>query len=290
MTINIKISVVFHGLDLILLNEKRPSLIDEICEYANLIVFNSNATRELFEQIQSFYPEKSYILYPGINPTQLESVESASTATLEKQYDINLKGKTIVLSLARLVKRKGIDISLRALAPILDSSNQYHYVIAGDGPEYDALKTEVERRGLGDKVTLTGWVTDAEKYGLLKASTLFVMPNHTRGGDDFEGFGISFIEASYFENVVVGGRSGGAEEAISEGESGYLLDFEQEGADEKLRALLNRLLANPNQTEKLAKRGRAYILERFQAPELVAKFAESYNDMVRCKCFGDCPF
>ncbi len=271
-------SIVLHGLDIIQL--ERKGLLGEICQNARLVIFNSKATRELFGRVQSHSVDESYILYPGINPDQIGSAERTSVSTLERRYGVDLQEKTVILSLARLVKRKGIDIALRALAPILDASDRCRYVIAGDGPEYDALKSEVEARGLGDTVTLTGEVTDKEKYGLLEASTFFVMPNHTRGGDDFEGFGISFIEASYFENVVIGGRSGGAVEAISEGKSGFLLDFEEEGGEEELRALMRRLLDDPDRVETLARQGRSHVLERFQAPELVAEFARSFNEMV----------
>jgi glycosyltransferase involved in cell wall biosynthesis len=276
----LEFSVVFHGLDLILLEDENPSFLDKVCNQASLLIFNSEATHKLFGQLKSCSDTQSYILHPGINSEQLSLADKTSSRALERRYNVDLREKTVILSLARLVKRKGIDIAFRALAPILNESDQYRYVIAGDGPEYDVLKSEIEARGLHDKVTLTGDVTDTEKYGLLRDSKLFVMPNHTRGGDDFEGFGISFIEASYFENVVIGGRSGGAVEAISEGESGFLLDFEREEAERELRALMRRLLNDPDRVEKLAQQGRSHVLKRFQAPELVADFAHSFDDMV----------
>jgi len=66
-------------------------------------------------------------------------------------------------------------------------------------------------------------------------------------------------------------------EAISEGESVFLLDFEQEGAEKKLSALMRRLLENPDRIEKLAQQGRSHVLEHFQAPKLVANFAHSFD-------------
>jgi glycosyltransferase involved in cell wall biosynthesis len=122
-------------------------------------------------------------------------------------------------------------------------------------------------------------VSDAEKYGLLETSSVFVMPNHTRGGDDFEGFGISFIEASYFRNVVVGGRSGGAVEAISEEKSGFLVDFEQNNAEERLQERVDDLTSDRNRIDDLAQQGRTYVLENFQSPKLVADFARSLNGL-----------
>jgi len=278
--VGLEFSVVFHGLDLILLKDQDPYFLDQVCNQASLLIFNSEATRELFGRLKSYSDIQSYILYPGINSTQLDSAEKTSSRALERRYNLDLQEKTVILSLARLVKRKGIDVAFRALAPILNESDRYRYVIAGDGPEYDVLKSEIEARGLHDKVTLTGDVTDTEKYGLLRDSNIFVMPNHTRSGNDFEGFGISFIEASYFENPVIGGRSGGAVEAISEGKSGFLLDFERKEAGKELRALVRRLVNNPDRIEKLASQGRSYVLERFEAPELVADFAQSFDEIV----------
>lgn len=278
MRAGIEFSVIFHGYDLILLSKHNSEWLEKICDRAELVVFNSEATRELYRQLCSVPRQQTYILYPGINPAQIDASESTPTPTLERRFDVELQEKTLILSLARLVKRKGIDIAVRALAPILASSEQYRYVIAGDGPEYEALESEIEALGLGDKIRLTGEVTDAEKYGLLETSTLFVMPNHTRGGDDFEGFGISFIEASYFENVVIGGRSGGAVEAIAEDTSGYVLDFEKKGAEEELRSLVGKLLNRPERIAELSAQGRRYTVEHFCAPDLVAEFARWFEN------------
>lgn len=273
LKLGIRFSVVFHGLDLIRIAQRNPSYLDDVCTGADVVVFNSEATRALFGRLHTALPQTSYVLHPGINPAQLDAAQRVSCRELERKFDVDMQGKTVFLSLARLVERKGIDIALRALAPLLDTSDSCRYIIAGDGPEYNALKAQVEALGLCDKVRLTGAVTDAEKYGLLEAASIFVMPNHTRSGKDFEGFGISFVEASYFENVVIGGRSGGAVEAVAEGKSGFLLDVDREGAEERLRALAARLLDDPNRVAELSKQGRQYVLEHFQVSRLVADFA-----------------
>jgi len=274
---DVSFSLVIHGYDIILLSRRDPSFLEKICAQADALIFNSEATRSLSTHLLSSPPQQSYILYPGINPAQLDAAPKTPASVLEDRYDVNLREKHVVLSVARLVKRKGIDIALRAIAPLLEASDSCRYVIAGTGPEYDQLKSEADELGIADKVRLTGEVSDAEKYGLLNASSLFVMPNHTRGGDDFEGFGISFIEASYFGNVVIGGRSGGAVEAISEGTSGFLLDFEEDGAEEELSDLLRRLLSDLERIDELSQKGREFVLRNFQAPELVADFARSIN-------------
>ena len=279
MQCGIRFSLVFHGYDLLLLSKESPSFLREICAYADVLIFNSEATRALFADLTSSQPAQSYILYPGINPAQLDAAPKSPTRVLEGRYEIELEGKTVILSVARLVKRKGIDIALRAIAPIVDANDSCRYVIAGTGPEYEALELKINELGLSDRIKLAGDVTDAEKYGFLEASSLFVMPNHTRGGDDFEGFGISFIEASYFKNVVIGGRSGGAVEAISEGESGFLLDFEERGVEEKLRDLIENLVSSRSRVDKISKQGRKRVLEKFQSPELVADFVRTLNGL-----------
>jgi len=268
---DISFSVVLHGYDIVFLLKRDTSYLKEVCRQAEVLIFNSEATRELFSN-RVFSPEQSHVLYPGINTTQLDAASKTSTTVLEKCYDIELRGKTVILSVARLVERKGIDIALNALAPILDASDDYRYVIAGTGPEFDSLKSEVDRLGLADKVKLTGEVSDTEKYGLLESSSLFLMPNHTCRGDDFEGFGISFIEASYFENVVIGGRSGGAVEAISEDVSGFLIDFEEGNREERLRELLRSLISQPERIDELSSQGRKYVIDNFRVSELIEDF------------------
>lgn len=274
-------SVVFHGLDLILLAEHDPAFLNTVCKQAALCIFNSEATRDLCRTLSPTAPTRSYILHPGINPAQIDAAGRVPVGELEHRFDITLEGNTVFLSLARLVERKGIDIALRALVPVLQSSDEMRYIIAGDGPEYDRLGAAIAAHNVQDKVALIGEVSDAEKYGLLEASSVFLMPNHTRGGKDFEGFGICFIEASYFENVVIGGRSGGAVEAIAEDKSGFLFDFEDSDAEQKLRTRLVQLVENPERMADLARQGREYVLNHYQAPKLVAQFAEAFDELAQ---------
>ena len=89
------------------------------------------------------------------------------------------------------------------------------------------------------------------------------MPTHSLGNSDFEGFGISFIEASYFENVVFGGVHGGVPEAIQNERSGYTLDFDVIEGEELMLKYIIELLVDNDKQKAMATFGRKYVMEHF---------------------------
>ncbi len=96
-----------------------------------------------------------------------------------------------------------------------------------------------------------GDISHQEKYELLKTRIFFLFPNHSAGNNDFEGFGISCIEASFFGNVIIAGNHGGVKEAVLDGETGFLFDFDDPASISQAVITIKTCIENPEQMEKI---------------------------------------
>ncbi len=171
------------------------------------------------------------------------------------------QGRRVVLSVGRLVERKGQDTVLRALVDIVQSIPDVLYAIGGSGPYRDRLQAMVIELGLRDHVEFLGFVDEdelADRYG---AADVFAMVSREIAEvGEVEGFGIVYLEANACGTPVVGGRSGGVEDAVVDGESGLLVDPE-DPAD--TAAALRSLLCDEALRVRLGEGGRRRVFAEF---------------------------
>jgi phosphatidylinositol alpha-1,6-mannosyltransferase len=135
-----------------------------------------------------------------------------------------LAGKRVILSVGRIVPRKGFDVVIRAMPRVMEHVPDVHYVIVGGGHFQKRLETLVGEQGLASSVTFAGQVPDSELADYYRLCDLFVMPNREMPDGDTEGFGLVFLEANACGKPVIGGIAGGAVEAVRDGENGLLVD------------------------------------------------------------------
>ncbi len=134
-------------------------------------------------------------------------------------------GRKVVLSIGRLVERKGQDSVIRALVEVAREVPEILYVIGGNGPHRGALENLANELGVGDRVQFLGFVEEGELAQRYAAADVFSMVSREIGDrGEVEGFGIVYLEANACATPVLGGRSGGVEDAIADGESGLLVD------------------------------------------------------------------
>jgi phosphatidylinositol alpha-1,6-mannosyltransferase len=155
-----------------------------------------------------------------------------------------LEGKKVLLTVGRLVPRKGHDMVIRALPAVLEKVPQAVYVIVGRGPEEARLRQLARQLGVEERVVFTGYVPDGELVAYYDLCDVFVMVNRDEP-NDVEGFGIAFIEACARGKPVIGGRSGGATHAVVDGITGLLVDpyNVKEIGDSLIEVLTNGQLA-----------------------------------------------
>jgi phosphatidylinositol alpha-1,6-mannosyltransferase len=152
-----------------------------------------------------------------------------------------LADRPVVVCVSRLVRRKGQDALIRALPAIRAAVPGAALLLVGRGPYHDELLQLAQRVGVAEHVVLTGGVPSDELAAHYAAGDVFAMPCRTRRrGMDVEGLGIVFLEASATGLPVLVGDSGGAPDAVRDGETGYLVDGRDPAAvAERLATLLS---------------------------------------------------
>jgi phosphatidyl-myo-inositol dimannoside synthase len=172
---------------------------------------------------------------------------------VRKRYD--LRDRPVIVCVSRLVPRKGQDSLIRALPHVLKRVPDTALLIVSGGPHRAALERLARENGVEQAVSFTGGVAWEELPAHFAAGNVFAMPCRTRwGGLDVEGLGIVYLEASATGLPVIAGDSGGAPDAVLEGETGYVVG--------DLTALVDRLvelLTDEAAARRMGAAGRAWV-------------------------------
>jgi len=250
-------------------------LMRRVLREADAIVANSDFT--IAEFVEFGAPrEKCVKVTPGVD-TDVFRPQAVRPDLLAR---FRPSGEKILLTVARLDERKGHATMIRALPQVLERVPDVRYVIVGTGREEERLRRLVAELRMEDRVTFAGRVPDADLPHYYNLCDVFVLPNRvtTDSGPqlrgDYEGFGIVFLEANACGKPVIGGRSGGATEAVEDGRSGLLV--EPDNADE-LADAAGRLLTDADLARRLGEYGRGRAVEQFDW-RLLAKRIEPLLD------------
>ncbi|KDN86388.1 glycosyltransferase family 4 protein [Kitasatospora cheerisanensis] len=171
---------------------------------------------------------------------------------------LGLSERPVVVCVSRLVPRKGQDTLIRALPRVLAAQPETVLLIVGGGPYRGELEKLVDSVGVRSSVVFTGAVPWEELPAHYGAGDVFAMPCRTRrGGLDVEGLGIVYLEASATGLPVVAGDSGGAPDAVREGETGYVVPGK--GGESVLAERLVRLLGDADLRREMGEAGRKWV-------------------------------
>lgn len=254
----IKYTIFLHGMDLAFALRVRHKrfLSRLILKRADKIICANSYVQEKLFEFQVGLKDKTEIVNPGIEGG-VPDTDPDDLRNIKNSY--NLEGKTILLSLGRLVKRKGVDRTIEALAQIPEEiSHKLLYFIAGAGPREAYLKELVPPK-YDKNIIFLGELNEYEKWVWLKLCDIFVMPSRDISGD-FEGFGIVYLEANLCNKPVIAGNSGGVRDAVVNEVTGLMVDPEK--VDEIGRTII-RLINDPVLRDRLGEQGRKRALEEF---------------------------
>ncbi|WP_329542084.1 glycosyltransferase family 4 protein [Streptomyces sp. NBC_01358] len=185
---------------------------------------------------------------------------------------LGLTDRPVVVCVSRLVPRKGQDTLILAMPAILAEVPDAVLLVVGGGPYAGELKKLAADTGVLDSVRFTGPVPWEELPAHYGAGDVFAMPCRTRrGGLDVEGLGIVYLEASATGLPVVAGDSGGAPDAVLDGETGWVV---RGGSAEESAERIVALLGDAELRRRMGERGRAWVEEKWRWDLLAEKLRE----------------
>ncbi len=175
---------------------------------------------------------------------------------------LGLSDKKVIVSVGRLVHRKGQDYLIEAMPEILKSARQAHLLLVGEGPYREHLQKLVAKHNLDAAVTFIGRIQYKELPNYICVGDIFAMPSRSRlMGLEVEGLGIVYLEASSCGLPVLAGNSGGAPDAVLQNETGLVVN----GTDAKQIASASiELLTKVESSQKMGVRGRQWIIENWR--------------------------
>lgn len=252
--------VIAHGTDLKLAKATgwKKFWATIILRRAKLIIANSAYTAGLAKGF-GIADKKIQIVHPCVLPHEPFQTPDARP-----------QPSNLLLSVCRLVKRKGIDRVLDSIPALLKKFPDTRYIIVGSGPEEGSLMARAKELGIEAAVTFAGSVDMEERDRLYDKASVFVLPG-TDEPRDIEGFGIAFLEAAMHGIPAVAGRHGGSPEAVLDGKTGLLVDG---GDAEALESAIESLLAKPEIAKSLGEAGRARVLADFVWEKQATKLFE----------------
>ena len=201
-------------------HEKGTSLNKRLIKSTNkamFIIANSNFTKELAIKV-GIDPLKIHVIFPGIKKPKI--IDENFKIEAEKIYSNSFPR---IITVARLDKRKGHDKILMLIKNLITKFPKIKYVSIGFGEQENNLIKLSKELKIDQHVTFLKNIDENLKLALLASSNLFLMPSRIEK-KSVEGFGISFIEAASYGIGSIGGKDGGASDAISDNKTGLICD------------------------------------------------------------------
>jgi glycosyltransferase involved in cell wall biosynthesis len=251
----------------------RYHLIKVVLDRAAAIVCNSRYTWRVLHSEYGVSQDRLHVIHPTVDIRERQ-VDHVRVHRLKQEL---VGASQLLLMVGRLAEeRKGFDKAIEALPLILTRRPDVKLVIAGPGdPTF--LRLLAQQVGVEGHVVFVGELERKQLMLLYAACDVFLLPTRTMPNGDTEGFGIVFLEANLMGKPVVGGRAGGTEDAVVDGQTGLLVD----GYDiEQIADAAVRVLDDPVYAKLLGQQGKERVLREFDTRVHQQEFVDIANSIL----------
>ena len=245
------------------------SLLKKIIKDVDHLGYLGDFTKGEIAKISN-QPQKFLQIAPGID-TQHFAPKIARGDLIEKY---RLDGRRVIVSVGRLVHRKGQDELVKAMPKILEQFPDAILLFVGEGPIKQMLFNSAKQLGVLPKVVFAGRVSHHDLPDYICLGEIFAMPVRSRfSGLEVEGLGIVYLEASACGLPVIVGNSGGAVDAVLDKKTGLLVDGTK---SDQIADAICELLANPERAKQMGAAGRDWVIKNWQ----ISSWSEKFNKVL----------
>lgn len=233
-------------------------LLRRIGSTVDVLTYLGEFTRNAISKGLTVKAQRSMVkIAPGIDIKHFIPTDAAAL-----RQSLGLTDKKVIVSVGRLVHRKGQDRLIEAMPKILKSIPSAHLLLVGEGPYRKHLQKLVIEHKLEGSITFIGRIQYNDLPTYICAGDIFAMPSRSRlMGLEVEGLGIVYLEASACGLPVLAGNSGGAPDAVVQNTTGLIVD----GTDNKqIATAAIELLNNVESSQKMGMAGRQWIIDNWR--------------------------
>ncbi|MCL4553101.1 MAG: glycosyltransferase family 4 protein [Candidatus Marsarchaeota archaeon] len=254
-----------HGTDFLhIASLGQQKVLSQLLKMAQGIITNSRYTRTKVVQFAKVKPNRVHVVNFGIDASWVQDIP------VDHRPRTNEDGTRVMLTVGRLVERKGHDMVIRSLPKIIARLPRLKYEIIGDGHDRTRLQQLATDLNVAEHVEFIGAIADDRLIEHYQACDLFIMPSR-ESLNDIEGYGLVYLEAAACGKPVIGGRSGGIRDAVVDGETGLLVD--PYNVDE-IGAAIITLLEDTSLAKRLGEQGRERVLQSCTSDQGALRFAD----------------
>jgi colanic acid/amylovoran biosynthesis glycosyltransferase len=262
-----KLITTFHGYDATSYPQiYGDNIYKDMFRKVDKITVNSNFTKNKVVALGCSM-DKIVILPVGLNPSKFFLKERTMVPGDEVR----------ILTVARLVEKKGIEYSIKAVAKVLEKHSNIRYDIVGDGPLRDQLSGLIDQIGIANQVKLLGWKNQEEICQLYSEAHIFILSSVTACNGDQEGQGLVLQEAQASGLPVIATLHNGFPESVMNGKSAFLVPERNFNA---LAERLGYLIERPDIWPEIGRAGRRYVEEYFDINKLNDQLVEIYKKLI----------
>jgi phosphatidyl-myo-inositol dimannoside synthase len=277
----VPIVITIHGLDITYRNKVYQFVVPRCVAQLDNVICISQATKE--ECMHRGIPRDKMSIVPnGISDDFFIENKNRDQLkeTLSNELNINLTDKKIILSVGRLVERKGLHWFIENVIPKIKEQRQdFVYLIVGDGIFKDTIREIIDRNNLEDDVVMLGKVDDKILKILYNSSDVFAMPNIPVEGD-MEGFGVVILEAASCGVPVVASELEGIKAAVKNGKNGFLVEFHDVNM---FAEVIIELLKKDYEIKDVGKRAREFTLENYEWGKIAEQYYNVFEEVTKSK-------
>ena len=241
-------------------------LLRRIGSTVDVLTYLGEFTRNAISHGLTVQAQQSMVkIAPGIDVDHFLPTDASAL-----RKSLGLAEKKVIVSVGRLVHRKGQDRLIEAMPEILKTVSNAHLLLVGEGPHRDHLQKLIQKHRLEGSVTLIGRIDYKDLPLYICVGDIFAMPSRSRlMGLEVEGLGIVYLEASACGLPVLAGNSGGAPDAVVQNETGLVVDGtnNKEIADAAIE-----LLTKVDLSKKMGTAGRQWIVDNWRWEIWSARF------------------
>lgn len=250
-----RLLTTFHGYDVTMIPQERgPDVYRHLFSVGDFYTANTPYTAQ--RAISLGCPEERMVTIPmGVNLSRFRFKERRLSA-----------GESVrVVTIARLVEKKGLEYAIRAVHKVTRPDRPILYRIIGDGPLRRHLENLIGALNIGHAVQLVGWKTQEDVAALCSDAHLFMLPSVTAADGDTEGQALVLQEAQAMGLPILSTLHNGIPDGVLDGQSGFLVP---ERDEEALADRLSYLVEHPNLWSAMGHAGRTFVEDRYDIEKL----------------------